>query len=90
MSEVPEEYSTFVATPHEFIKAEILSRWYEYHADVLMSDKVDGLTYDVALLVAHTLDTRIRNGFKITDDELMEFIMAEWWVMVMDEMTTLN
>lgn len=90
MSEGPEEFSTFVATPHEYIKDQIYARWYEYHADLSMHDIVDGLAYDVALLVAHTLDTRIRNGIGITDDELMEFILAEWWVIVMDQVTTLN
>lgn len=84
------EFSTFVVTPNEFIKDEIYARWYEYHADVLMSDRVDGLTYDMVLLVAHTLDTRIRNGIGITNDELMDFILSEWWVIVMDQVTTLN
>ena len=71
------EFSTFVATPHEYLRAEILSRGFHEQSDSSLLDTVDAFTYETALLVAHVLDTRIRNGIVISDEELATFILSE-------------
>jgi hypothetical protein len=76
MSEVT-EFSTFVATPHEYLKAEILAKGFHDQTDASLLDAVERMEYATALLVAHVLDTRIRNGFEITDEELATFILSE-------------
>jgi hypothetical protein len=78
MSEEPELYSTFALTPHEFLKAEILSRGFHDQSDSSLLDTVDRLTHETALLLAHVLDTRIRHaGLPISDEELAIFILSE-------------
>lgn len=76
--EGPEGYSSFVATPHEYLRAEILSRGFHDQSDSSLLDTVDRLTHETALLLAHVLDTRIRHAeLSISDDELATFILSE-------------
>jgi alcohol dehydrogenase YqhD (iron-dependent ADH family) len=83
-------HSSFVLTPHEYLKSEILARGFHDQSDTSLLDTVDSFTYEVALLVAHVLDTRIRHGIEISDEELATFILSEWWAIVIDSWTTLN
>ncbi len=71
-------------------RAEILSRGFHDQSDSSLLDTVDAFTYETALLVAHVLDTRIRNGMVIPDEELAIFILSEWWSIIMDQGITLN
>lgn len=77
MSEAQEENSTFVITPHEYLRAEILSRGFHDQSDSSLLDIVQNLEYETALLVAHVLDTRIHHNLAISDEELASFILTE-------------